>query len=68
MLVPRNDAWTAMAHSKYVEEISSAPDDVLSSLDAAVEVCARIFCVLTFADFVYSGHTNAMDAWPQILE
>lgn len=36
-LIPRLEGWAATAHSKYVEEISKAPDDVLSFMDAGEE-------------------------------
>jgi hypothetical protein len=35
VLVPRPDNWTVLVHSKYIDEISRAPEDQLSFVDAA---------------------------------
>ena len=53
-----------MVHSKYVEEISRAPDDVLSFLDVAVEVRARILFALTIADLLSSSRRRDGRAAP----
>lgn len=35
VLVPRPDTWTVLVHSKYIDELSRAPEDQLSFVDAA---------------------------------
>jgi hypothetical protein len=37
-LVPITAGWGALVHSKYVDEISRAPDDIISFIEAASEV------------------------------
>ncbi|KIM22626.1 hypothetical protein M408DRAFT_282051 [Serendipita vermifera MAFF 305830] len=36
--IPRFDTWMVVAHSKYIDELNRAPDDVLSFMDSAKEL------------------------------
>lgn len=47
---PRGDGWSATAHSQYADEISRAPDDVLSFMDAVADVWS-ILCSPSATDY-----------------
>ncbi|KIM22627.1 hypothetical protein M408DRAFT_282067 [Serendipita vermifera MAFF 305830] len=36
--LPRFDTWVVVAHSKYIDELNRAPDDVLSFMDSATDL------------------------------
>ncbi|KIM19741.1 hypothetical protein M408DRAFT_13338, partial [Serendipita vermifera MAFF 305830] len=41
ILVPRMDTWTLLVHGKYIDELSRAPEDQLSFVDAANNIFQR---------------------------
>ncbi|KIM22628.1 hypothetical protein M408DRAFT_332825 [Serendipita vermifera MAFF 305830] len=53
ILVPRMDTWTILVHGKYIDELSRAPEDQLSFVDASSNIFQTRY---NFGQWVFEDH------------